>query len=184
MKVLIRETFGGNRTYLNQVFLLEEVSNSNPSASFKNFLNSNSNSNNNNYSHSNSNRSKSYINISRDQRKSESNNLIISRLSPHNVEYDIDENKIKYNSTIDSKEGRKEINDRKNYNDNYPYREYYSYNDNDSYDSNINSNSNIPERDYYYNNKQYKEKSQNQDILRHIDFNKYNLKENNYRESN
>lgn len=69
MKVLIKETFGGNRTYLNQVFLCEDLSNSN-SITIPN---------------------KSNNIVQNENRKSESENLMISNVSNNRNEEEFEE---------------------------------------------------------------------------------------------
>ena len=103
MKVLIKETFGGNRTYFNQIFLLEDISNTNPNMNHT--INSN----------------KSKMNLSREQRISESQNLMISSLSPNKAEYEIDDDQ--YNPTIDNKEDEDYY-----YKNNIPERDLERYN--------------------------------------------------------
>jgi hypothetical protein len=162
LKVFIKKTYGGNRTYFNQIFLLEEISDLNPSTSFTNISNSN----------------KSRSNISRDKRKSESNNLLISSLSPHHVEYNMDE--IKYNPTKHNKEDMEDKyeSDNDSYNDNN-YDNENQFDRESIYDNN---NSNFPERDYNIINKENTEESLDRENIRNNNINKCNSKNCNFKE--
>lgn len=145
LKVLVKETFGGNRTYLNQVYLLEEISNI-CSPTIKNKIH----------------------NVYNDKKRAQSPNLIISNLSQNKIDDDQEEEEDK-NEMLPIFEDKKHYDLEKDDIDSYksnriknrltkniepnPYYENENFND----DSNIHDKNCHSEFDFRSENTKYRE---------------------------